>query len=57
MLYYQIKIINPETKEIYFETKCRKGELPKRDVMEKFPGAILIINTTADGLEERKKAA
>jgi hypothetical protein len=57
MLFYEVKLINPQTKEIYYQSTSKKAELPAQDIMQKYQGALLIINTTSINTEDQKKAA
>lgn len=46
MLYYEVKLLNPETKEIYFNVTSPKPTLPSPEILERHKGAILVIRTT-----------
>lgn len=45
MLLYDVKLINPQTKEIYFQSLSIRPELPSEELIKKHIGAILIIST------------
>lgn len=47
MMYYEIKLINPETKEVYFKVTSPKPKFPTKEVMDRFKGAMLVIRTTS----------
>lgn len=57
MIFFEVKLIHPETKEVYFKTIAPKADLPSKEVLDKYPGALLIINTLQSNLPELKKTA
>jgi hypothetical protein len=46
MIFYDVQLIHPETKEIYFQKISEKPELPQKEVIDKYRGAMIIIKTT-----------
>lgn len=46
MLFYEVKLIHPETKEVYFEKTGPSPEMPNPETMKAHQGAILVIRTT-----------
>jgi hypothetical protein len=46
MLFYDVKLVHPQTKEIYFQTISKRLELPPPEVFDRYQGAMLVINTT-----------
>jgi hypothetical protein len=50
MLYYEVKLINPETKEVFFSATSLRPEFPSQDLMDRHQGAILVIRTTPNPL-------
>ena len=46
MMYYEIKLINPETKEVYFKVTSPKPQFPSQEVIDRHKGAMLIVRTT-----------
>lgn len=46
MLFYEVKLINPQTKEIYYHKVGKKPELPCEALLRNFQGAMIVINTT-----------
>ena len=63
MLFYDVKLINPQTKKVYFHKVGKKPDIPPKDVMEKFQGAMLVITMTTSllsndvDLDSDKKAS
>jgi hypothetical protein len=57
MLFYEIKLIHPQTKEIYYLVTSEKPQLPAREIMDQYKGAILIIRTTSTPPTQIKKAS
>jgi hypothetical protein len=63
MLFYEIKLVNPDTNETYFREVGSKPKIPSKEIMEKFQGALLVITTTSHLLNsvqaqgEEKKAS
>lgn len=63
MLFYEIKLVNPDTNETYFREVGPKPKIPSKEIMEKFQGALLVITTTSHLLnhpspaEDEKKAS
>lgn len=47
MLYYEIKLINPETKEVYFKVTSARPKFPSQEIMDRYRGAMLVIRTTS----------
>ena len=47
-MYYEIKLINPETKEVYFKVTSIKPKLPSQETMDRYKGAMLVIRTTSN---------
>ena len=47
MLYYEVKLIHPETKEVFFNVTSVKPKLPSQDILDRYKGAILVIRTTS----------
>lgn len=45
MMYYEVKLINPETKEVYFMKTSPKPKFPSQDFFDKYRGAVLVIRT------------
>jgi hypothetical protein len=52
MIFFEVKLINPETKEIYFKKIGKKPELPDQSILDKYLGALIIIDTKNSLLEE-----
>lgn len=52
MLYYEVKLINPETKEIFFAEISIRPKFPSQKLIDQHQGAILIIRTTPNPLSE-----
>lgn len=46
MLYYEIKLIHPETKEIFFSVTATRPKFPPKDLIDRHRGAIIVIKTT-----------
>ncbi len=46
MLYYEVKLINPETKEIFFAETSVRPKFPSQSLIDQHQGAILVIRTT-----------
>lgn len=52
MLYYEVKLINPETKEIFFAEISVRPKFPSQNLIDEHQGAILVIRTTSNPLSE-----
>lgn len=52
MLYYEIKLINPETKEVYYKVTSEKPQLPTKEEMDRHKGAMLVVRTTMTPKED-----
>jgi hypothetical protein len=63
MLFYEIKLVNPDTLETYFREVGPKPKIPSKEIMEKFQGALLVITTSGHilnqtpFLDDEKKAS
>jgi hypothetical protein len=55
MLFYEIKLINPDTNETYFREVGPKPKIPSKEIMEKYQGALLVITTTSHLLNHRSQ--
>lgn len=53
MIFYEIKLIHPQTKEIYFQSLGEKPQLPSKEVIKKFQGAVIVIKTTDSALKSK----
>ena len=56
MLFYEIKLINPDTSEVYYQVIQEKPLLPSQDVFNQFKGALLVITTKSHQLETIRSA-
>ncbi len=45
MMYYEVKLINPETKEVYFMETSVKPQFPSPEFFDCHQGAVLVIRT------------
>ncbi len=45
MLLYEVKLINPETKEVYFMATSVKPKIPPQEIIDRFANAVLVIRT------------
>lgn len=45
MLYYEVKLIHPETKEVYFNVTSTKPTLPSQKIFNQHKDAVLVIRT------------
>lgn len=54
MLFYEIKLINPQTKEVYYKTFSPRPLLPSNEILNKFLGAVIVINTKDNRPDEKK---
>jgi hypothetical protein len=54
MLFFHIRLLDPDTKEVYYEVYGPKPELPPKDLLKKYQGALLVINTTGSSPELKK---
>lgn len=52
MIFFEVKLINPETKEIYFKKIGKKPELPDQSILDKYLGALIIIDTKNSLLDD-----
>jgi hypothetical protein len=57
MLFYEVKLIHPQTKEIYYLVTSEKPQLPAKEVMDQFKGAVLVIRTTSTPAAKIKKVS
>ncbi len=48
VMYYEIKLINPETKEVYFKVTSARPKFPSQEILDRFKGAMLVIRTTCN---------
>ncbi len=48
MLYYEVKLINPETKEIFFVVISPRPKFPSQNLIDQHQGAIIVITTTSN---------
>lgn len=48
MLYYEVKLINPETKEIFFAVTSPRPKFPSQSLIDEHQGAIIVIRTTSN---------
>lgn len=51
MLYYEVKLINPETKEVYFQSTGPKPKFPSQKFVDSHLGSVLVIRTNPPGSE------
>ena len=51
MLFYEVKLINPETKEVYFTVTATKPTFPSKKIMDANRNAILVIRTNPPEVE------
>lgn len=45
MMLYEVKLINPETKEVYFMETSVKPKIPSQEIIDQYEGAVLVIRT------------
>lgn len=45
MMLYEVKLMNPETKEIYFIETSEKPKLPSQEIIDRYYGAVIVIRT------------
>ena len=63
MLFYEVKLVNPDTNETYFREVSPHPIIPSKEIMEKYQGALIVITTTthllnhAHSEEGHKKAS
>lgn len=60
MLIYEVKLLHPETQEILFQSQGARPQLPTSQILQQYPGAILIINTrdfVKENLDVNKRVA
>jgi hypothetical protein len=57
MLFYEVKLMHPQTKEIYYSVTSEKAQLPDKETMERYKGAILVIRTTSTPSPQLKKVS
>jgi len=48
VLYYEIKLINPETKEVYFKVTSARPKFPSQEILDRYKGAMMVIRTTTN---------
>ena len=53
MLFYEIKLINPQTKEVYYKTFSPRPLLPSNEILNKFLGAVMVISTKDNRPDEK----
>lgn len=46
MLYYEVRLIHPETKEVYFFSSSPRPLLPSQEIIDRHQGAVLVVRTT-----------
>ena len=46
MLFYEVKLVNPDTNETYFREVSLQPKIPSKEIMEKYQGALIVITTT-----------
>lgn len=51
MIFFEVKLVNPETIEIYFKKIGKKPELPDQSILDQYQGALLIIDTKCSCLD------
>lgn len=52
MIFFEVKLVNPETKEIYFKKVGKRPELPDQTILDQYQGALIIIDTKNSCLED-----
>ncbi len=52
MLYYEVKLMNPETKEVFFRAISPRPKFPAQNLIDQHYGAILVIRTTSNPQSE-----
>lgn len=57
MVFFHIRLIHPETKEIYYESCGSKPELPSQEIIEKYKGSLLVIETSGTPKKAEEKTA
>ncbi len=45
MMIYEVKLMNAETKEVYFMATSVKPKIPSQEIIDRFEGAVLVIRT------------
>ncbi len=45
MMIYEVKLINPETKEVYYMETSEKPKIPSQEIFGRFKGAVLVRRT------------
>ncbi|MFL5783895.1 MAG: hypothetical protein ACJ76H_04735 [Bacteriovoracaceae bacterium] len=42
---YEVKLINPETKEVYFTSLATKPQFPPQKLRDQYKAAIIVVRT------------
>lgn len=51
MIYYEVKLIHPETKEVFFHVTAPKPQLPSKEILERHREAVIVIRTNPRATE------
>lgn len=59
MVLYEVKLIDPDKKTVYYRSLKAKAELPDQETLKKYPHSILVIDTKSSQVQplETKKAS